>query len=91
MLVSVRLVIAKGVILCEWKIETLLVYSNCLRAFRNTAVTEKLSLENRFNKKNSIWDNMLELHKVSLYLYIYLVPQGSFDRHSHSCERSVSC
>lgn len=70
MLVSVRLVIAKGVILCKWKIETLLVYSNCLRAFRNTAVTEKLSLENRFNKKNSIWDNMPELHKVCISISI---------------------
>lgn len=34
---------------------------------------------------------MPELHKVSLYLYVYLVPQGSFDRHSHSYEKAVSC
>lgn len=74
MLVSERLVIAKGVILANGKLRHCLCISNCLRAFRSTAVTEKLSLENRFKKKNSIWDNMPELHKVSLYLYIYLVP-----------------
>lgn len=34
---------------------------------------------------------MPELHKVSLYLYIYLVPQGSFDKHSHSYGKAVSC
>jgi len=71
MLVSVRLVIAEGIILCIWKFETLFVYSNCLGKFRNTAVTEKPTLGHRLSRKENPFGiiSLSYIKSVSLYLF----------------------